>query len=225
MLASKAIRLKRRTGLSEVISYVILSLWALTTIYPFVWVTLNSFKDRRHIRTDAFSLPFGDLFTLNNYTETFDKFNIWSAYRNSLVISGTVTVVVVLLAGMCAYGMTRYVFRGRRVLNSVMVAAMMFPVFATIIPVFTMENSWGIVNTAVPLSWLSVALPQIAGNMSFSTLVLMGYIRSLPIDLEEAAYLEGYSVIRIFFRIIMPLARPSFATIAIFTLLWSLVRS
>ena len=91
-----------------------------------------------------------------------------------------------------------------------------------IIPVFRMESSWGIVNTgSIWLTRLSVVLPQIAGNLSFAIIVLMGFIRSLPVDLEEAAYLEGYNVYQIFFRIIMPLAKPSFATVGIFTFLWS----
>ena len=102
------------------------------------------------------------------------------------------------------------------------IASMMFPVFSTIIPVFRMESSWGIVNTgSIWLTRLSVVLPQIAGNLSFAIIVLMGFIRSLPVDLEEAAYLEGYNVYQIFFRIIMPLAKPSFATVGIFTFLWS----
>ncbi|MDD3429413.1 MAG: ABC transporter permease subunit, partial [Oscillospiraceae bacterium] len=74
---------------------------------------------------------------------------------------------------------------------------------------------------SLPYSWLCTALPQIAGNLSFAIVVLMGFIRSIPVDLEEAAYLEGYNVFQIFFRIILPLARPSFATVAIFTFLWS----
>ena len=81
------------------------------------------------------------------------------------------------------------------------IASMMFPVFSTIIPVFRMESSWGIVNTgSIWLTRLSVVLPQIAGNLSFAIIVLMGFIRSLPVDLEEAAYLEGYNVYQIFFE-------------------------
>ncbi|MFV0351854.1 MAG: carbohydrate ABC transporter permease [Oscillospiraceae bacterium] len=221
MQKTTSLRSKRKIQPSQIITYVVLSLWALTTIYPFIWVIQNSFKTKNDILTKSFALPFGELFTLDNYTQTFEKFDIWTAYRNSIIISGSVTIIVVLLAGMCAYGLARYQFKGRKVLHSLLIAAMMFPVFATIIPVFTMQSKWGIVNTTVPLSWLSVALPQIAGNISFATIVLMGYIHSLPIDLEEAAYLEGYGVVRIFFRIIMPLAKPSFATVAIFSFLWS----
>jgi len=173
--------------------YVFMSLWALTTIYPFIWVILNSFKPRGLIRSDTFSLPIGDKFTLENYVTAFKRVDIGTAYVNSIVISGAVTVVVMVLAGLAAYAMVRYSFRLRGFLHSMIIASMMFPVFSTIIPVFRMESSWGIVNTgSIWLTRLSVVLPQIAGNLSFAIIVLMGFIRSLPVDLEEAAYLEGY---------------------------------
>lgn len=212
---------KRHIRPSQIVIYVVLTLWALGTVYPFLWVIQNAFKSRGLIRANSFSLPLGDAFTLDNFESGFEKMDVGAAYRNSLIISSAVTVVVILLAGLAAYGLVRYSFRGRRLLHTLVVAAMMFPVFATIIPVYRMEFQWGIVNTTVPLSWLSVILPQTAGNMAFGIIILMGYIRSIPIDLEEAAYLEGYGVFRIFLKIIMPLARPSFATVGIFAFLWS----
>jgi raffinose/stachyose/melibiose transport system permease protein len=98
----------------------------------------------------------------------------------------------------------------------------MFPVFSTIIPVFRFEVALGIASTGNRwYSILSVILPQIAGNMSFAIIVLMGFIRSVPIELEESAYMDGCNVFRIFFKIIVPIAKPSFATVAIFSFLWS----
>lgn len=213
-----------RRGFSpgKAVIYVVLSLWALTTIYPFVWVIQNSFKLKGLIRSDSFSIPFGGSFTLDNYKTAFDRVDIFGAYKNSLVISCTVTLAVILLAGFAAYGMARYRFKGREALHGLIIASMMFPVFSTIIPVFRMMFSWHIVNTnSVGLSQLSVILPQIAGNLSFAIIVLMGFIRGFPVDLEEAAYLEGYSVYQIFFHVIVPVAKPAFATVAIFTFLWS----
>ncbi len=209
-------------SVSKLFIYLFLSLWAATTIYPFIWVILNSFRVRGRIRTDSFTLPLGENFTLDNYTLAFQRVDIFGAYRNSIVISTAVTLVVLLLAGFAAYGMARYVFKGRKVLHSLIIASMMFPVFSTIIPVFRMMFDWKIVNTSsLALSQLSVILPQIAGNLSFSIIVLMGYIHSLPIEMEEAAYMEGYNVFQIFFKIVMPIIKPSFATVAIFTFLWS----
>lgn len=213
---------KRRLSVSQGLIYLVLWAWALSTIYPFFWVIVNSFKEKRYIRSDTFALPLGEMFTLDNYRTAFERVDILGAYRNSLIISITVTAVVVLLAGFAAYAMARYRFRGRRALQGLIIASMMFPVFSTIIPVFRMLYSWGLVRfESVFYSLLCVSLPQIAGNLSFAIVVLTGYIRSIPVEMEEAAYLEGYNVFQIFFRIVWPLGRPSFATVAIFTFLWS----
>ncbi len=202
--------------------YTILTFWSLTTIYPLIWVAMNSFKDKDQIRSNSFALPLGDLFTLANYRRAFDRVPIFGAYMNSLIVSGSVTIIVMLLAGLAAFALVRYQFRGRQALMSVVVASMMFPAFSTIVPVFRMEASWGLVNSSNRwISLFSCALPQIAGNLSFAIIVLSGYIRSLPIELEEAAYLEGCSAVQIFGKIVVPLTKPSFATVAIFSFLWS----
>lgn len=202
--------------------YLILIFWAATTIYPLAWVALNSFKVKNEIIANSFALPVGELFTVANYERAFSRVPILGAYANSLALSGTVTLVVMALAGLASFALVRYSFRGRKVLMSVVVASMMFPAFSTIVPVFRMEASWGLVNNSNRwISLLACALPQIAGNMSFAVIVLSGYIRSLPIELEEAAFMEGCTPFQIYGRIIMPLARPSFATVAIFTFLWS----
>ena len=204
------------------IIYLILVIWSLTTIYPSVWVVQNSFKAKDKILADSFSLPLGDLFTFANYRKAFDNMNILNAYKNSIFISAMVALLVILFAGMGAYALSRYRFPGSEMLNSLVIAGMMFPVFATIIPVFRMEFSWGIANTG---SWfltmLSVILPQVAGNLSFAMVVLIGYIKSLPVELEEAAYMEGCNAFQIYFKVVLPLTKPSFATVAIFSFLWS----
>lgn len=215
-------KMKKKPVFSTGVLYAVLGIWALTTIYPIIWVIQNSFKAKDKILSDSFSLPFGELFTLANYKKAFGNMDILGAYRNSLIISCTVAAVVILLAGLASFALVRYVFRLKSILYSLVIAAMMFPSFATIIPVMRMEASWGIVNTSsLSLSLISCILPQIAGNMAFAIVVLTGYIRSLPIELEESAYLEGCNVFQIFFRIVVPLTKPSFATVAIFSFLWS----
>ena len=217
-------KIQRSAPLSKVVSYVILTFWAITTAYPFLWVILNSFRVRGEIRSDSFSIPWPwtQSFTLDNYITANQRSDFAAGYTNSIVISVIVTLVVVLLAGLFAYGMVRYRFRGQRFVHGMIIAAMMFPVFSTIIPVFRMEVMWGIASTQNRwLSLLSTILPQIAGNLAFAIVVLMGFIRSVPIDLEEAAYLDGCNVFQIYFKIIIPVAKPSFATVAIFSFLWS----
>lgn len=213
---------KKHFQISQVLIYAILIVWAMTTIYPIIWVVQNSFKIRNEILSNSFAMPLGEMFTMANYRIAFDRVPIFNAYKNSLIISISVSLFVIIFAGMASYGLVRYSFRGRNFLNSLVIAGMMFPIFSTIIPVFRMELSWGLAgNDSLMLSLLAAILPQIAGNLSFAIVVLSGYIRGLPVELEEAAYMEGCKAYQIFVRVIVPITKPSFATVAIFSFLWS----
>ena len=214
--------MKKRITPSKGITYTVLCLWAVTTIYPFIWVILNSFRQKGLILSDSFSLPLGEAFTFDNYRTAMERSDFGNAYLNSILISGSVTIFVVIFAGLAAYGMCRYRFKGRGLLYSMIMAGMMFPVFSTIIPVFRMQVVLGIAGTGNRwLSLIATILPQIAGNLCFAIVILMGFIQSVPIELEESAYLDGCNVFQIFFKIIVPAAKSSFATVAIFAFLWS----
>lgn len=211
---------KEKIGLAFV--YAALSAWAVTTIYPFIWVIMNSFRIKKEIRTDSFSIPMGDSFSLENYEAAFATMDITQAYINSMIISLSVTLAVVILSGFAAFGIVRYHFKGKNILVAAIVASMMVPAFATIVPVFRMEAAWGLAGTRdIWKSMVATILPQIAGNLAFATMVLTGFMRSLPIETEESAFLDGCNVFQIYFKIVMPMARPSFATVSIFAFLWS----
>ena len=200
--------------ISKVLIYLILSLWAITTIFPFVWVVINSFKPSIEVVTSSFSLP--KIFTFDNYINAFHNQNILGSYFNSFIISGSVTIAVMTLATMMAFALTRYEFKGKKIINSLIVGSLMFPAFSTIIPVFGMMVKLNFINKPI-----GVILPQIAGNLSFAVIVMMGFLRGLPIEMEEAAYMEGAGVASVFTRIIIPLSKASLSTVAIFCFLWS----
>lgn len=199
-------------GMSVV--YIILIIWAVITIFPFVWVVVNSFKPSAEVLRSSFSLP--QEFTLMNYENAFSRLNVLNAYKNSFLISGCVTIGVMVLSALMSFGMTRYRFRGKELIRSLIVASLMFPAFATIIPVYKMIIQWGLLGKPI-----AVILPQIAGNLSFATIVMIGFMQTIPLEMEEAAYMEGANVFQVFVRIIVPLCRPSLATVAIFSFLWS----
>ncbi|NLL73572.1 MAG: carbohydrate ABC transporter permease [Clostridiales bacterium] len=205
---------KKKLSIGRVITYMILIIWAITTIFPFVWVINNSFKPSREVVNSSFSPP--KEFTLANYENAFEKQNVLTSYYNSLIISGSVTIAVLTLSSMMAFAMTRYNFRGRGLINSLIISSLMFPAFSTIIPVFKMMVEANLLNKS-----LSVILPQVAGNLSFSTIVMMGFLRGIPLEMEEAAYMEGAGVKLVFTKIIIPLLRPALSTVAIFCFLWS----
>lgn len=204
----------KKVSASKIIIYLILIIWAVTTVFPFLWILNNSFKPSAEVLRSSFLLP--QEFTMENYHTAFDRLNVLNAYKQSFLISGTVTVGVMVLSSMMAFGLSRYRFKGKKFVHSLIVASLMFPVFATIIPVYRMIVSWGLLSKNI-----AVILPQIAGNLSFATIVMLGFVQSISIEMEEAAYMEGADVFRVFGRIIVPLCRPSLATVAIFSFLWS----
>ena len=115
-----------------------------------------------------------------------------------------------------SFALTRYNFKGKWVLDAILIASLMFPVFSTIIPVYQMMIKWELLNTPI-----AVILPQIASNLSFATIVMMGFMRAIPLEIEESAYIEGANVFTVFTRIIVPISKPAISTVAIFSFLWS----
>lgn len=205
---------RKKKILGSVPIYIILLLWAATTIYPFVWLILNSFKSSREILNSSFNLP--QNFNWLNYTNAFEKQNILRAYGNSLIISGSTMLIVLLIGSLAAFAMTRYQFKLKKMIYFMIVGSLMFPVFATIIPVFKLVVGWDLVNRP-----LGVIIPQTATNLAFAVIVLMGFMDSLPYELEEASFLEGASVSHIYVKVIVPLSKPALASVAIFVFLWS----
>lgn len=202
------------TAVSKTIIYTVLCIWAFTTVYTLFWVVNNSFKDKTIILTDSFSLAVKPV--LDNYVTAFRKLNIGRAYLNSFIISGSTVILVMVFSGLTAYAMTRYTFRLKNVLYLMFSGSLLFPAFSTIVPIFRMVLKLNLVSHP-----LGVIIPQTASNLSFAIIVLMGFMSNLPLELEEAAFMEGCNVFNIFFRIILPISKPAFATVAIFTFLWS----
>ena len=214
VIMPKVRKSRKKLSIGMIVVYIILIAWAVITIFPFVWVVVNSFKPSAEVLRSSFSLP--QEFTLMNYENAFSRLNVLNSYKNSFLISGCVTIGVMVLSALMSFGMTRYRFRGKELIRSLIVASLMFPAFATIIPVYKMIIQWGLLGKPI-----AVILPQIAGNSSIATIVMIGFMQTIPLEMEEAAYMEGANVFQVFVRIIVPLCRPSLATVAIFSFLWS----
>ncbi|MDF2612244.1 MAG: binding-protein-dependent transport system inner rane component [Clostridia bacterium] len=198
------------------IIHVLLIAWSLTTIFPLVWVLNNSFKERTLILKDSFSLIDTNTFTIANYVTAFSRMNILRSYFNSFMISGSVVIGVMFFGGLAAYVLARYKFRGRDFIYAALISAVLFPAFATIVPVFMGLYKFNLINKHI-----GVILPQIAGNLPFAIIILVGFMENIPLELEEAAVVEGCGAWQIFTKIVIPISKPSFATVGIFTFLWS----
>ncbi|WP_042167231.1 carbohydrate ABC transporter permease [Paenibacillus gorillae] len=205
-----------RPGAAKLMVYALLVLWACTTILPLLWVLLNSFKTSDEILMQSFALP--HQFNFTNYWKLgeYGNINIVKGFANSLIISGSVVLGVSLFGGLAAFILARFKFGLKPYFNYLFVICMLLPQFAVIIPNFVIIEKLGLNGT-----YLSVILPQIAGNLSFAIMMMTGFMASLPGELEEAAVMDGAAIWKIFYRITLPLSLPIFATVSIMVFLWS----
>lgn len=199
------------------IKYTVLCLWAMTTILPLLWVLLNSFKPSIEILRNSMALPrsfsFDNFITVMNYPDV----NMIRGFRNSFIISGNVVILVSLLSGFAAFALGRFKNKARIPILAVLTGCLLVPSFATVIPNFVTISYIPFLR----MTYLAAIIPQTAGNLCFSIILLTGFMRSLPKELDEAALIDGVKIPAIFFKISMPLCKSMFATIAIMTFIWS----
>lgn len=209
---------KRLTNTIKSVAFhaVVMSL-SIVMIYPLLWMLASSFKRPDEIWTNVSSL-IPQQFELTNYTEGWRGFGgttFTTYFRNSLSISVVSTILSVFSSAFVAYGFARLQFVGRGVWFAIMLATMMLPTQVQIIPQYIMFSRLGWVNTYIPL-----ILPHVFGT-PFFIFMMVQFIRGLPIELDEAAEIDGCGKFAIFFRIILPLIVPALMTAGIFAFYWS----
>lgn len=188
----------------------------LLYMIPFALVLLNSFKQKRDIITNPFSLVTKKGYTLENYAKAFEKMDFMKAFGNSLLITGMSTLLVVILASMAAYYFTRAKDGFSKVFFALMSASMIIPFQAIMIPLVSIYGAQlQVLNHRATLIFMHTGFA-----MSMSVFIYQGFIKSgIPISLEEAAYLDGCSKLQTFFKVVFPLLKPTTATLVILNVL------
>jgi multiple sugar transport system permease protein len=203
-------KVTRQAKIMHVVRYVVVVAGALISLFPIFVMITTSLK----IRTDAFSIPPKWIFTptLQNYVHVLFSQNFFRYFVNSIVIALVATFFSVALGALAAYALARFKFMGKGVvIMSTLLLRMVAPVIL-VIPIFILWNKLGLINGRFGL-----ILTYIALNLSFNTWVLRTFILEIPVELEEAALIDGCGEFTIFFRIIMPLIAPGIAVASIFT--------
>ena len=191
-----------------VIAYLILTGWAVVSIFPLYWMVTTALKPP----TVVMSLPpewIPTSVSLNNFREAFANSPVARWTFNSLLMALSVTAFQLLFATMAGYGFAKKRFPGRELLFWIYVSSMMIPGFALIIPLFTLMTRFGLVN-----SYLGLIAPGLSAP--FGVFLMRQFIQTLPTELIEAATIDGCSELRVFTDIILPLSKPGLAVLGIF---------
>lgn len=191
------------------LAFAVLILAAIVWLIPLAWAVDTSLKTEADTTTVPVSWIPPSGFTMESFWEILSAGNMLRWYFNSFLTSSIITLLVVLLGSLAAFGFSRVQFRGRRFLFFVIIAGLIIPPQILIVPLFAEMDALGLVD-----SYWGIILPQIAAPLS--VFIFKQFFDGIPAELEDAARVDGASRFRIYWQIWMPLARPAIAAVAIF---------
>lgn len=191
-----------------IIKYVTLIGFTLMCLYPIFWLLLASFKTNQELYVNTWGLP--EHWNFDNYITAIVEGRIIEYFGNSVIISVSAVIVTVILSTMASYAITRMHWKLSKLTYNVFLLGMMIPVYAMVIPLFSIFKSMGLLN-----NHLSVIIPQIAVGFPMSIFIICGFMRSVPLELEEAAIIDGCSIFDCFLKIILPISKSPIVTVAV----------
>lgn len=201
---------KRSAGeyASQTVKYLVMGLFTVLCLYPILWLFLNSFKTNDELFDNPWGFP--ELFDIGNYAYAFDVGNISHYFINSVIVAAIAVFFGVLFSCMISYAITRMKWKLSKYALNLFLLGMMIPIYATIIPLFSMFKQMNILNSL----W-AVIIPHIAFAFPMAIFILTGFFVTIPRDIEEAAVVDGCGLLRIFFQIIVPISVSSIVTVAV----------
>lgn len=205
----------KKSSVGHFLLTVFLWLYAVVSLYPLIWMIFYSFKNNNEIFvTNPFGFP--RTFHWENYVNAWNKYNVPVYFLNSVVVAAGTVALTIACALLFSYATSRMRWRGKGTLRMYLGMGMFIPVQAIMIPLVKVVQRCGLMNTR----W-SLILPYAAMNLAFATMVYYGFFVGIPIELEEAACMDGANIYQTFFKIIRPLVRPATITITVYIFLMS----
>ena len=204
---------KLEKNLNKIIIFTLCILMFILYIFPFILILINSFKARLEVVANPLSLP--EKFDFSNFIEAFNTMNYGSAVINSLIVTVLSVSVIILFSSMLAYYLVRYDSKISKMIFMALVASMIIPFQSVMIPFVTVFGNLGLLNSRGMLIYFYLGF-----GISMATFMFHGFIKSIPVELEEAAIVDRANRFQVFFKVVLPMLKPTTATIAILDVLW-----
>ncbi|HET7829991.1 MAG TPA: carbohydrate ABC transporter permease [Candidatus Limnocylindrales bacterium] len=215
---------RRRTGpdtrarvvrrVASVVRYVLLLAVAAVIVTPVLYAAIGGFRDAPQLAANPVAMP--DPWVWTNYTDSLFSASFWIQLKNSVLVAGLSTIVVVLFGALAAFVIARRQFPGREAAYTLFTLGLLFPVTVAILPLLILVRDIGLLNTP-----FGIAIPEAAFGLPLTIIILRPFFRSIPMELEDAAAIDGCGSLGFFFRILLPLARPALVTVAVLAIVSS----
>lgn len=199
---------RRRIDWASPFVYFIALISIGTTIAPILYVIFGGFRSNSQLIVDPDGLPHPWVFS--NYTNVLSSPTFWSEVGNSSIAALTTTAGVVLLGVMAAFVLARFSFRGREALYTTFTVGLLFPITVAILPLYLLLQDTGLLGSLV-----GVIIPQVAFALPVTIIILVPFLRAIPVELEDAAAIDGAGHFGFFWRIMLPLSGPGLVTVGV----------
>lgn len=205
---------KNKRILLDAGSYLLLGLLSLLVLLPLAWMFLTAIKSMEEITLSRGMNFLPEVFSLENFVKIWDNYPMLTFFKNSLITVGCSTVLVIICASLCGYGLSRFEFKGKAAFLGFLLVTQMFPAVMKIVPYYKILSTLDLINTRTGLTmvYTSFCIP-------FCTWLMYGYFRGIPNGLDDAARIDGCSWLKSFWKIVLPLARPGIIATTIYAFL------
>lgn len=199
-----------RKGISFVFLNGILFIFSVSCVFPLVWMVYSSLKEKRSFNADIMGLPKDP--TLVNYIRilTNSDYHLGESMWNSVRTTGSSIILIVLFSFIVGYILARVRFRGNRLLYLMFLMGMLIPIHSLLVPIYVVFRKCGISN-----QWYTLLFPYVSFGLPMGIFLMGGYVKGIPVSLEEAAAIDGSGFSHTLWHIILPICKPILITIAI----------
>lgn len=197
----------------ETLVYILLCGWALLNLFPVYWMFTFSLKSNKEIfGENIIGLPKEWLW--ENYSKALGVGSIGRYFINSVIVAVVTIAIVMFVALMATFALTRFIWKGKKMMNSFFMLGLTIPIHAAIVPIYVTLSRLHLLST-----YTSLIVPYSAFSLAMAILICTGFMQEIPFELDEAACIDGCGTWKIFFTVIVPLMKPAVATISIYTFL------
>ena len=199
--------MSKRTKVLRGIVHILMALYIVVILFPLLWMVLSGFKSDADIFSSPWSLP--ESWKISNYIYVWTTY-IQKSVLNSLFFTVVGTFFVVLISGMAAYAIIRFRFKHKYLVFMFVLSGMMLAPQCSLIPIYKMLSTIGLYNTRI-----GMLIPYIAYRVPFSFFLMWSFMLNLPVEVEEAAIIDGCSIRQVFFNIVLKMSKPVIAPTAV----------